>query len=118
MFRRWQVIGRQVFKTLKRTWNQQEWFWRKAREGANILSPVALLVCLGIMIYDLGFKPFQNNDLGLGLWIQSCVGLACLAMGVRFFLDLFMSMKTWVRVLGFLRLLFLLFLGFYLLPYK
>lgn len=103
---------------MKGFWDQQEWFWRKVREVANGVSPAALLACLGIMIYDLGFRPFQNNDPGPRYWIQGLVGLALVAMAIRYVLDLFTPQKTWVRILGLIRLLFLLYLGYSLLPYK
>lgn len=118
MFRRLQVWTRRGVRLVKGVWDQQEWFWRKVREVANGVSPAALLACLGIMIYDLGFRPFQNNDPGPGYWIQGLVGLALVAMAIRYVLDLFTPQKTWVRILGLIRLLFLLYLGYSLLPYK
>lgn len=118
ILRRIQAWGRKGVRSLKEAWDQQEWLWRRVRDGANLVSPASLVLCLALLIYDLGFLPFQNNDLLLGYWIQILVGIALVAMGVRYVLDLFAPMKTWVRILGLLRLAFLFFLGFYLLPYK
>ncbi len=118
MIKRLQAIRRHAFRTLKQVWNQQAWFWKKVREVAQVASPLALLVCMGILIYDLGFRPFQNNEIGIGNWIQGMLILAIFAMSLRFLIDLFTAQKRWVRILTLLRIVLVFVLGFFLLPYK
>ncbi|HZF66241.1 MAG TPA: potassium transporter TrkG [Chitinophagaceae bacterium] len=83
-----------------------------------LLIPLFLLVAVGLVVYDFGFKPFWAGSYTLSLWLQRILYVLCLLLGVRWLLELSVARKRMTRILTFLGLLLFLFLTFYILPQK
>jgi potassium uptake TrkH family protein len=84
----------------------------------NIIIPFLLLVSVGLVIYDFGFKPFWRNSSTVNFWFQILLDVLTILMAVRLLLDLSIKRKKWVRFFTIAGWFFILFLTAYVHPVK
>ena len=84
----------------------------------NIAIPFLLLVSVGLVIYDFGFKPFWRNSSTVNFWFQILLDALTILMAVRLLLDLSIKRKKWVRFFTIAGWFFILFLTAYVHPVK
>jgi hypothetical protein len=108
------------------------WGWKRSKENAlrqkNRLSrllnligavvPSILFVCVSIVVYEAGFKPFWSNNSEINSWLHSLFIVIAILIGVRLILELFIYKKKWVRLLGLAVWMYILVLTFFIMPLK
>lgn len=87
-------------------------------QGCSIFIPLLLVIAVGLIIYDFGFKPFWSNHAEINRWLQVVLNALVCLTGLRLLLELFQKKKKWVRILTIAGWFFIAFLAFYLLPEK
>jgi Trk-type K+ transport system membrane component len=109
---RWgkQKSKRTVF--VRESWNTKLASW------ISVVVPSLLFMCVAIVVYEFGFKPFWTNHAQINLWLRVLFIVVAILTGFRLLLELAIPKKRRVRFLGIFVWLFVLFITFYLLPEK
>lgn len=87
-------------------------------QACSVCIPFLLILAVGLIIYDFGFKPFWSNHIQINRWLQVVLHALVVFTGLRLLLELFKKKKKWVRILTIAGWFFMAFLAFYLLPEK
>jgi potassium uptake TrkH family protein len=83
-----------------------------------VAVPVFLLLCLGIVVYEFGFRPIRSNNASINFWLETLLVVISIFMGLRLVLEIFIIKKKWARIFTVFGWLFVLFLTYYIMPLK
>lgn len=90
----------------------------KLLQALSLIIPSLLFISFGIIIYEFGFKTFRDNHDQIDFWLRVLLGLSTIGIGIRWMIQIFTSLKWWVRTLNIVGWFFLVFLVLYVLPEK
>ncbi len=109
---RWGIKKGRKTTFVKQSWNVKVLDWI----GAVI--PLLLFVCLSIIIYEFGFRPFYSHNNTVNFWLQFFLIAISILFGLKLLLEIFLKKKKWVRLLSVITWIFILLLTFYVAPVK
>lgn len=82
------------------------------------MIPFLLFLCVGMAIYDFGFKPFWARTPGLVFWMGLLLGLLVVLMAIRLVPEIIKKKKLSAKIFPVAGWFFLVVLTFYVLPGK
>jgi potassium uptake TrkH family protein len=114
--------GKKPFLNLWQGKSKGAYLFRKVQQIllliCNTAIPFLLILAVGLVIYDFGFKPFWKNSYDLNSWMQVLLNLLSLLIGIRLLAELFLPKKKWTRILNFSGWVIILFVTLFILPQK
>lgn len=96
----------------------QQRFHFKLIDYINAVVPSLLLLALGLVIYEFGFKDFWYNHPSVTRWLHPILIAVCFLTFCRLLLELFVRKRLKARVINAIGFLFALFLTAIILPQK
>jgi hypothetical protein len=96
----------------------REGFHYKLIDYINAFVPALLFLGVALVIYEFGFKSFWSNHQSFNFWLEIVLSGVVMLMGVRLFLEIFVTKKRSARIFSLIAFLFALFVAFYVLPQK
>ncbi len=90
----------------------------KILQGLKVAVPSVLLICLGIVIYEFGFKPFWVHHEKVHFFLQLLLSLLSILLATRLILEISVPKKRWVKFFTIGGWFFMVFLTLYVLPVK
>lgn len=122
LLRALQIKGRRRLSLSLQGNSENKYRFRKAVQFVllfcNTAIPFLLFLCIGLVIYDFGFRPFWSNSRTINGGLQILLNLVALLTGIRLLVELFVPKKKWTRVLNLIGWLAILLVTFYFLPEK
>lgn len=112
VFARWGFLKSRNSTFIRESWHSRLLKW------IAVAVPVFLLLCLGIVVYEFGFRPIRSNNATINFWLKLLLVFISILMGVRLLLEIYIVKKKWARFFTVVGWLFVLFLTFYIMPLK
>lgn len=112
LWARWSIQRSRNSAFVKRNWNEKVLNW------IGGIVPILLFFCVGIIVYEFGFKPFWANNPAINATLHLLMIIVFLLVCIRVVLEVFVAKKRWARIFNVTGLLFVFLLAFVLMPAK